>query len=977
MSQTNWLLRGLLAAVLGHALTVGGAARADEFDTMRAKWAVRGGVADAGDPDVAAQIAVSEALAQEAWDTMIRTEGRTALWPTLTNFAVSATITNTFGRLATLASAYYNGPASLKNNPQVLAAVQSGIEWLVANHYNTGKTEYGNWYDWQIGSPQHLNNLVFLLYNDQTPAQRAALLAIVDRFVPDPTRRLNRDGSVSGTVEISANLLDKAYVVAMRGMLGKDAARLAKGRDALSLALPYVTTSDGFYQDGTFVQHYYVPYAGGYGTVVLANIGRLYYLLDGSSWAVTDPNKGLVFDWVMHSYRPFIYDGAMMDNQRGRGITRQASTDHVVGRGIVANLLALSDSLPAAQSDQVKALMKGWMRRDTTFGPSYFSALRIGTTGAMAMLGPKDITRLKAILEDPAIPALAEAVETKVYPSGDRAVQRRPGHAYVVSMFSNRISALESGNGENLNGWWTGMGMTSLYNADQDQYSGNYWATTNMWRLPGTTTDHSGSGKPVDWKNYDNTQSGVGGAQLDGLYAAVGMDFATRNVTGSALTGKKAWFLLGDKVVAVGAGIATTDGRSVETIVENRKLDEGGGNTLTVNGSTQAAAIPWAATLPAVGWAHLAGSVGGADIGYVFPDRPAVAALRERRSSQWRNVTTGGETAEVADHYLSLALEHGVNPASAAYTYIVLPNRSAADTAAFAANPGITVLERSVSATAVKDTAQGVTGLVFWNDASKTVHANGAPLVTSDRKAAVVLKQEGPDLRVSVADPTQLNAGSVNLDINRAATGIVTQDPGVTVLQLSPTIKLRVAVNGAAGKSYGARFTLNPVASLAPAADAYVRDGASASTNFGAASVITVKNDAAGYARTGLLKFDLSGVEGTIVSASLRLMPTSVGMTGIGHKLFLSDAASWSEGTVTWNNRPANGGVVANWTVPAAGTPVNVDVTSAVVTAMGADKQLSFGVEAAANLGASGFVDYASRTHATPGSRPTLVVTVE
>ncbi|MCD2518396.1 DNRLRE domain-containing protein [Massilia sp. G4R7] len=973
------IMRGLLAAGLLNAAWVGGAARADDYDDMRAKWALRGGAANAADPDVAALVAASQASAQRLWNTLDRDPGRTALWPDASSFAASATLTTSFTRLATLAGAYYSGNAGMQGNPELLAEVLAGIDWMLAHHYNAAvANEFDNWWDWQIGVPQQVNNLMFILYADQPAAQRAALIAAIDRFVPDPTRRTARDGSVpaTATVETGANLLDKAWVVAMRGMLGKDGGKLAAGRDAVAPALPYVNTGDGFYADGSFVQHLHTPYVGGYGAPLLTNIGRLYYLLDGSPWEVTDPNRGVVFDWAMRAFRPFIYDGAMMDNQRGRSIARQTSTDHLVGRSLVGTMLNLTDSLPAGQADEIKSVLKGWMARDTSFGASYFSPVPINGVGVGSGLSATDVTRLKAILEDDAIVAADEPVETRVYAAADRVVQRRPGHAFALSMFSRRMSSFENGNGENLKGWWSGAGMTSLYNADALQYAGDYWATVDMWRLAGITTDHSGSGTPVPWKFYGNIRAGVGGAELGGQFATAAMEFHTQNLSATTLGGKKAWFYFGDKMVATGAAISSTSGAAVETIVENRKLNADGSNVLTVDGEVQDAALGWSAALPQVSWAHLAGTVAGADIGYVFPTAPTVGALRERRSGRWSQVHAAGNTAEVADNYLSLALGHGVDPANASYAYIVLPGRSAAETAAFAADSGISILENSAGGAAVKDAAQGVTGLVFWNDGSKTISAGGQPLVTSDKKAVVMLKQAGTDLQVSVADPTQTNTGLLNVEINRAAQSVLSLDPGVTVVQASPTIKLQLAVAGALGKSFAARFALSGTSSLAPAADAFLRDGSYGNTNYGSTNTLTVKADAVGYARNSMLKFDLSSVEGTITGASLRLTPVAAGMGGIVHHLYLT-APGWDEATVTWNNRPANGAPVASWTVPAIGTQMQVDVTAQAQAASGGGKQLSFAIEAAQNYGANGSVDYAARSHATAGYRPVLVVTVQ
>jgi hyaluronate lyase len=972
LQKKTWLLRGLIAAAFAHAAAIGGAAHADEYDDLRAKWLARGGAVDSNDPDVATQTAVTQAAAQNLWDTMQRGEGRTYLWANAANWNASATITTNFNRLNSLASAYVNGNANLKNNPDVLAAVIAGVDWMVANYYRANMSYYDNWWDWQIGTPQPFNALMATLYDSLTPQQLANWLAVIDFYVPDPANRANPDGTRSTTTETGANLLDKAFVVVMRGMLGKNAGKMAQGRDAISGALPYVTTGDGFYVDGSFVQHTHEPYIGGYGAVLLSDIARLYYLLNGSSWPVSDPNINNPYDWTMKAFRPFIYDGAVMDSQRGRGLSRQGVSDHVVGRSIAATMVNLAAALPPAQGDQIKSVVKGWMQRDTTFGASYFAP------NAGGSLSASDITQLKAVLNNPGIPAAPEPEETHVFASADRVVQRKPGHAFGLSMFSKRMSAFESGNGENLHGWWTGIGMTYLYNADQSQYGGNYWATVDMWRLAGITTDHSGSGTPVAWKHYGNTRTGVGGAELGGQYAAVGMDYAMSGVTGTPLSGKKAWFYFGDKMVAVGAGITTTDGSNVETIVENRRLGEDGSNTLTINGTAKDPFIPWSETMNGVSWAHLAGNVPGSDIGYIFPDAPAVTGLRERRTGAWSDVYSLGNPTQVSENYLTLALDHGVNPNGAAYTYIVVPNRSAEQMAALAANPGITVLERSTGATAVKDTVQGVTGAVFWNDSAKAVNADGQPLITSDRKSAVMLKQNGSDLQVSIADPTQLNTGSVNIEVNRVATAVLSSDPGITVTQTTPTIKMQVNVNGSAGKSFAARFTVSGSSvSLAPAADGYVRDGTYANTNFGTAGTLTVKNDATSFARKGLLKFDLASVTGALVGAYLRLTPTTVAATGMTHNLYQSADANWTEAGLTWNSAPANGSLVSSFAVPAVNTPVQIDVTQQVQSAMSGSKLLSFDVEAAQNYGSNGSADYASRENSTAAKRPALILLVQ
>jgi hyaluronate lyase len=264
---------------------------------------------------------------------------------------------------------------------------------------------------------------------------------------------------------------------------------------------------------------------------------------------------------------------------------------------------------------------------------------------------------------------------------------------------------------------------------------------------------------------------------------------------------------------------------------------------------------------------------------------------------------------------------------------------------------------------------------VFWTDAAKTVSVAGQPYLASDRKAVVTIRQAGTDVQLAVADPTQTNTGTINLELYKSATAVVGCDPGVTVTQQAPTIKLAVAVNAAAGKSFTCRFTANDVMTLYPAADAFVRDGTYAATNYGTTTYVTIKNDAAGYQRKGLLKFNLAGVPGTIDSATLKLTATAVGTGGITHNLYRTATDGWTETGVTWNTRPANGSLLASYAVPALNAAVQVDVTSAATAVMTGTKLLSLGIEAAANYGSNGSVDYASKEHANAGYRPALVVT--
>ncbi|MGR5908173.1 hypothetical protein ACT7DL_19665 [Bacillus paranthracis] len=56
----------------------------------------------------------------------------------------------------------------------------------------------------------------------------------------------------------------------VRGILNNNSNKIQLGIDATNDVYKIVQNGDGFYKDGSFIQHTYNPYTGGYGEVLLA-----------------------------------------------------------------------------------------------------------------------------------------------------------------------------------------------------------------------------------------------------------------------------------------------------------------------------------------------------------------------------------------------------------------------------------------------------------------------------------------------------------------------------------------------------------------------------------------------------------------------------------------------------------------------------------------------------------------------------------
>ncbi|WP_409341700.1 polysaccharide lyase family 8 super-sandwich domain-containing protein [Paenibacillus sp. MBLB4367] len=762
------------------------------YDELRRVWhgkLVGGERTNAADPDIAAYLTsltgkVTNAEGTGRWDTMAKSPSRTFLWSDLTSTTDSSQISTAYGALRTLSLAYAIEGSPLYGNAALRNDIIGGLDWMYENRYNERKTEYGNWWDWEIGTPQIVNDILVLMYDELTPDQIGKYIKPIDRFVPTPKVR-----TVNGVIETGANLLDKAFVVSLRGVVGKLSAKIVQGRDAMGPEFVYASKGDGVYEDGSLVQHSNIAYTGGYGSVWLNRAADMMLLLNGSPWPVADPNVNNVYNWVFDSFEPIIYKGLMMDMVNGRGMSRQTAGN---ARGVIMTILRLAESAPADQKLTIKQMVKEWIVTDKSF-VNYADGLPI-----------YEMNLVKKLMGDASITPRGELVKHQVFAGMDRVVHLRPGYGFGISMFSDRISAFEYGNGENVKGWYTGIGMTYLYNDDLTQYREDYWPTVDSYRLAGTTTDGSYLA-PKDWASYLNPRSWVGGSSIDGLYGAAGMDFSLDKSTGSKLQGKKSWFSFDDEIVALGSGIAGTDGRKVETIVDNRKLNDNGSNALTVNGTVKPGAPGWSESLQGVEWAHAEGNVPNTGIGYYFPGKASLSGLREARTGAWKDINTGGSADPITRHYLSLAFDHGVNPANASYSYVLLPNKDAAATELYSRNPSVEIVSETNEVHAVKETSLGITAANFWQ-------AGTADFITASNPASVMVKETNGELKLAVSDPTQ-KQGVITIELNKRELSVVGKDDTVEVVQTSPTIKVNVNVSGSIGKTHVVTFkdTVAPV----------------------------------------------------------------------------------------------------------------------------------------------------------------------
>lgn len=745
-------MRALLLIAL-----LGGGACAGQFDDLRLRWreVLTGGDADISLPQVRSRLASIESTARSNWSKLDQTANRRALWSDLASPTSSSQITSSWRRLRDMALAWATPGQALYGDGELLEAVRSGMRWMEANRYNARVTnKYDNWWDWEIGSPIEAGNLLVLLYERLSPEELAAQTAAIDHLVGDPRYMIRT------TVSTGANRVWKCKAAILRAIVAGDEARMQLASEALSPVFAYVTSRDGFYEDGSFIQHTRHPYTGGYGLSLLGEVSDLLYLLYGSPWEVTDPARDNLYRWVFESFDPVIYRGAVMDMVRGREVSRSGSPDHGAGQSACAGILRASMFAYPEMAWYMRSMLKEIYLSDTS--RDWASGRSLG-----------QIVSIRRLLDDDT-PRRGELLGSWVFAGMDRVVHRRPGWALGIAMHSSRVYNYESINNENLRAWHSSDGMTYLYNSDLTQFSDNFWPTVDPQRLPGTTVIAGSTAR----QSQVGGSNAVGGATMYGYTAAM----MQLRPDGRLLSARKSWFLFDNEAVALGAGISSTaEGANVETVVENRLIHGEPGFTRASNGS----------------WAHL----DAGNIGYIFPTGQPWLEQREDRTGSWHDINRGGSSTPVTRRYQTIWFDHGVMPSGATYAYALLPETAAEEVAAYAAAPDFRILENSGEAQAVAEDTLGLRAVNFWTNGGK--QAGG---ITCDRIASVLVLDGDGMLHLGVADPTQANSGSIRVEVDRAVSAVEEKDDAVTIEQMAPSLVVSVDVRNARGHTLRARF---------------------------------------------------------------------------------------------------------------------------------------------------------------------------
>lgn len=488
-------------------------------------------------------------------------------------------MTNEYAKINTMAKAY--GTYGCKNyrNPQLRRDILYALDWMYENFYGQDiidgkgwKSIYDyDWWDWHVGVPTQLGEILLIMENDMTPK-------LVNKYLePFEFVRKNLRTGLN-----TAHAASRVYACTLSSALREDFESMKDMVVDYNLMLVPPGHTAGVQEDWLYITHEYYAYSAAYGSkALLERFMTVESVLGGTVFEFATPYKYLSCQWLYETFAPIMFNGAITSAQSGRFRADNSFSETTYISYAIAAMLDFIGVFGKDDDIKLKQIIKR-------------NIIDANKSAIISRLEIDQKAKLLEILADSSIPE-EPYYKSHVYYTGDSVVHQMDDYGFALSMSSTRIAGWESIGGQNTKGWYQGDGMLFTYvDEDPNAYNLNYWKNVNPYHMPGTTIDTQErvSASILDSAMALSKQDFVGGVNLDGLYSMAAMQLQTHNCDNenpnvseaapgsdapfhkSSLMAKKAYFMFDDEAVALGSDINADDGFEVQTVVENRRLNK-------------------------------------------------------------------------------------------------------------------------------------------------------------------------------------------------------------------------------------------------------------------------------------------------------------------------------------------------------------------------------------------------------------------
>ena len=721
----------------------------------------------------------NEKQADISYAKLNKNQDRTFLIEGYENMGDGVHVMRTYENIKNIAKAYATPNTKYYKNLEIKKELIEYLDWLYDNAYHEGLPENGNWWQWELGIPKHLNDIMVLLYDDIPYEKRMKYLKASQYFQPfaeysGVSPSASYSTSPDKRVSTGGNRIDTSIISFLRGVLMEDKVQVMDGAKAVADVGEYVTTRDGFYKDGSFIQHGNVAYNGTYASVLFDGLGSVLWLATGTQFEVKDERIDNVYESILNGYKYLFINGGVNDSVSGRATSRDNSSDISRGKDLLTSLSLLSIGAGKEYQDEIKSLIKTVALENN----SYNTIDKISNKIAKAII--------RDIINDDSIKTL-KVEGTKVYGAMDRAVSiNEKGGKFVLSMHSSRIANYETMNNENVKGWYIGDGMTYVYGTDSETFT-EYWPTVDRYHLPGVTNSLRERGDKSGERRGQTTSKAWVGGSCNGKETFVGMDMISWN---KATEMRKSYFMTDDGAILIAASNINSKDGEVHTTIDNRIIKDG---KIILNGKE----IKEDTVIenPQNILLNFNENYKGENIGYKIVYAPQLNLKKETRTGSWKNIG-GTSTEEITKDYFTAYINHGKNPKRSGFAYIILPMYTQEEVDNYDVSR-FEIVKLDKEAHIIKDKKSGVTGINFWKD-SPTKELG----IKAYSTLSVLLKENDEFLELWVSDPTQLANYKSVLEVDGKYEVIESSTENIQATTSEEKIKIKIDLRNNGASEY-------------------------------------------------------------------------------------------------------------------------------------------------------------------------------
>ena len=325
--------------------------------------------------------------------------------------------------------------------------------------------------------------------------------------------------------------------------------------------------------------------------------------------------------------------------------------------------------------------------------------------------------------------------------SGYLAGQRMNYYA-SVRMYSTRQNNVEEPyNEEGLRNHHMADGANFLSRSGREYV--DVFPVWDWQKIPGTTVVQRPS-LPAPKEIAKKGQTDFAGAATDGEFGAAAFDFKSVH---DPLSARKSWFFFDREYVCLGSAISSSAEYPVATTINQCLLHN---NVVVKTGAGIQQLQKGSHALQDVSW------VLHDSVAYLFPSPAAVHAGNETATGNWQQIThqASATDAPVQKELFTLWFDHGLQPRSAAYAYIVVPGAAQPLAEQYSKQSPVEILANTPELQAVQHKNLHISEVIFYRPG--TIRLSGNTSLTAKHPCIVLIKMEGGKVKeIAVCDPTQ------------------------------------------------------------------------------------------------------------------------------------------------------------------------------------------------------------------------------